>query len=58
MLRFCFLGEGELEQLMIKNVGGYACNIPPFLLPSPRRGRGAGGEGLSVYFNRKRKGTL
>jgi len=46
MLRFCFLGEGELEQLMIKKVGGYAYNITPFLLPSPQSGRGAGGEGF------------
>ena len=33
MLRFCFMGEGESDSLA------------PLLLPSPKLGRGAGGEG-------------
>ncbi|EDX73077.1 hypothetical protein MC7420_2695 [Coleofasciculus chthonoplastes PCC 7420] len=38
-------GEGESARLMIKDVAGYVGNIIPFLLPSPKRGRGVGGEG-------------
>jgi len=46
MLRFCFLGEGEPELLVIKDVAAYVWKITLFLLPSPHGGRGAGGEGL------------